>query len=231
MKYLIGIDEAGRGCLVGPMVVAGYLIPANEMLFLEGSVVIRDSKTLTQRQRDTALKIMRQIPKSVQDMEIASIGRVDTRVARGELNELTIDMVHAVLERLLAQIQPTDECRVILDSLSSDTLTYSRRYEDVINQFKNARIDAYTKADRNYKVVGAASIIAKTERERQIAEIKKSIEGKVIGDFGSGYPGDAKMVRFLRENWGRPELKEICRQSWKPWREMMQKMGGFHAGL
>lgn len=231
MKYLIGIDEAGRGCLVGPMVVAGYLIPADEMLFLEGSVVIRDSKTLSQRQRDTALKIMRQIPKSVQDMEIASIGRVDSRVARGELNELTIDMVHAILERLLAQIQPTDECRVILDSLSSDTLTYSRRYEDVINQFKNARIDAYTKADRNYKVVGAASIIAKTERERQIAEIKKSIEGKVIGDFGSGYPGDAKMVRFLRENWGRPELKEICRQSWKPWREMMQKMGGFHAGL
>lgn len=231
MKYLIGIDEAGRGCLVGPMVVAGYLIPANEMLFLEGSVVIRDSKTLSQRQRDTALKIMRQIPKSVQDMEIASIGRVDSRVARGELNELTIDMVHAILERLLAQIQPTDECRVILDSLSSDTLTYSHRYEDVINQFKNAKIDAYTKADRNYKVVGAASIIAKTERERQIAEIKKSIEGKVIGDFGSGYPGDAKMVRFLRENWGRPELKEICRQSWKPWREMMQKMGGFHAGL
>lgn len=231
MKYLIGIDEAGRGCLVGPMVVAGYLIPADEMLFLEGSVVIRDSKTLSQRQRDTALKIMRQIPKSVQDMEIASIGKVDTRVARGELNELTIDMVHAILERLLAQIEPTDECRVILDSLSSDTLTYSRRYEDVINQFKNARIDAYTKADRNYKVVGAASIIAKTERERQIAEIKKSIEGKVIGDFGSGYPGDAKMVRFLRENWGRPELKDICRQSWKPWREMMQKMGGFHAGL
>jgi ribonuclease HII len=199
---------------------------------LNSAVILHQfSKTLSQRQRDTALKIMRQIPKSVQEMEIAPISRVDTRVAKGELNELTIDMVHAILHRLLARLEPTDECRVVLDSLSSDTKTYSMRYDDVVTQYKNARVQAYTKADRDFKVVGAASIIAKTERERQIAEIKKSIDGKVIGDFGSGYPGDARMVKFLKENWGRPELKDICRQSWKPWREMMQKMGGFHAGL
>lgn len=231
MKYLIGIDEAGRGCLVGPMVVAGYLIPTEEMLFLEGSVVIRDSKTLSQRQRDTALKIMRQIPHSVQEIEIASVSRVDTRVARGELNELTIDMVHAILGRILSRLEPTDECRIILDSLSSDTRTYGMRYDDIVNQYKNVTVHAHTKADRDFKVVGAASIIAKTERERQIDEIKKSIEGMVIGDFGSGYPGDARMVKFLRENWGQPVLKEICRQSWKPWREMMQKMGGFNARI
>ena len=207
------------------MVVAGYMIPENQLLFLNGSSVIRDSKTLTPSQRNTGRRIPSQVPHQVTQVQFSQPAEIDRRVRKAELNILTIEMVHNILHHLLSQLTGEDEAVVILDSLSSDTKLYETRYNDIVDQYKNAQVKAYTKADSTFKVVSAASVIAKYEREKAIQEIQSSANEKGLGDFGSGYPSDTRTTRFLQRNWGNPYLREMCRQSWATWSKMAKKVG------
>jgi ribonuclease HII len=75
------------------------------------------------------------------------------------------------------------------------------------------RIVAEHKADVNYAIVSAASIVAKVERDNQVAELRA-----LHGDFGSGYPSDPDTIAFL-ESWvkSRSSQPEFARRSWKTW--------------
>jgi ribonuclease HII len=75
------------------------------------------------------------------------------------------------------------------------------------------RIVAEHKADVNYPIVSAASIVAKVERDLDIAELHE-----IHGDFGSGYPSDDDTIAFL-ESWMRTNNSEpeFARKSWKTW--------------
>jgi ribonuclease HII len=78
------------------------------------------------------------------------------------------------------------------------------------------------KADRDHPSVGAASIIAKVERDRQVRSISE-----MLGiDIGSGYPSDPVTVRFL-EGWVRRtgSLPPQCRHSWETARKLVQRSG------
>jgi len=77
------------------------------------------------------------------------------------------------------------------------------------------------KADRNYPIVSAASIIAKVERDREIAEL-----AKYYGDFGSGYPSDPRTMRFLKQCVEKSyDYPNFVRRSWKPAKKAKSEKG------
>jgi ribonuclease HII len=95
---------------------------------------------------------------------------------------------------------------------ASDVL--EERFKQHILECMSFRVDIVSehKADRNYVAVSAASIIAKTERDKEISELAKT-----LGDFGSGYPSDPRTMKFLKECCEElDEYPDYVRKSWKP---------------
>ena len=84
-----------------------------------------------------------------------------------------------------------------------------------------AKIISEHKADRNYVAVSAASIIAKVERDREIALL-----GETHGSFGSGYPSDSRTIAFLEGLMKTAdEYPEFVRKSWKPAKRVKEEEG------
>ena len=75
------------------------------------------------------------------------------------------------------------------------------------------------KADFNHLIVGAASIIAKVTREKELEKLRR----KLKVDFGSGYPGDPKTKKFLEENWNNPKYSFLFRKSWATYKAFADK--------
>src|SRR5207245_6455993 len=82
------------------------------------------------------------------------------------------------------------------------------------------RIVSEHKADINYPVVSAASIMAKVHRDSRIEEIKKE-----YGEIGSGYAHDPITVRFLSEYYlANRDFPPIVRRSWKTLRNLVREI-------
>ncbi|MBN1377156.1 ribonuclease HII [Candidatus Woesearchaeota archaeon] len=107
--------------------------------------------------------------------------------------------------------------KVILDCPSTNIKSYTDYVEKnlELKTRKNIKVIAEHKADVNHIVVGAASIIAKVTRDREIEKIKKKI-GKEIG---SGYPADPKTKKFLKENYDK--YPEIFRKTWDTYKKIV----------
>ena len=92
-------------------------------------------------------------------------------------------------------------------------------YKQYITKRLDKEIEIITehKADLNYQIVSAASIIAKVIRDREIEKLKAEIGI----DFGSGYCSDPKTKKFIEENW--EKHSKICRKTWSTWKEQENK--------
>lgn len=200
-----GVDEAGRGCVIGPLVVAGVAVKA-EVLPLLVELGVKDSKLLTAKKREALypeiLKltvnhhIIKVLPCEI-DKAVASARRLH------KLNRLEAQTMAQVIEAL-----KPDE--VYVDA--ADVLEY--RFKNHIRECLTvkARIISKHKADRTFPVVSAASIIAKVERDREIANLKVE-----FGDFGSGYLTDDKTMEFLKHLLdANGDYPSCVRKSWKP---------------
>ena len=205
MKGLLGgIDEAGRGCLVGNLVVAGVSVTKERLGSLR-EMGVRDSKLLSAKRREA---LFGEIVKASEHVYSAHIppGEIDSVVMTGrkyrKLNYLEALYFAKVADMLGAS-------RVTVDA--SDTST--DRFRDTIksNMRSKCRVVALHKADRNFPVVSAASIIAKVERDRAVRELRE-----LYGDFGSGYPSDPRTRSFFTEMMrDRRDLPPFVRKSWK----------------
>ena len=118
------------------------------------------------------------------------------------LNTIEAAMAADALSRLKSK-----PSKVYIDSPDSVPSKFEKR----IRKFFSHKMELVceNKADANYPVVSAASIIAKVLRDRQIESLHEK-----IGDFGSGYTDDPKTVEFLKKNFDRPEVKEFLRHEW-----------------
>lgn len=196
-----GIDEAGRGPCLGPMVLAVAVIEARqEQALLEQGV--KDSKLLTAREREKHLKGLKKIV-----IEYSSIlvqpKEIDELRDRKSLNE--IEAMRAA--QLLNDLQAKPDV-VIIDSPDIIEGNFAKRLHKYLN-FKTV-IRAEHKADVNYAIVSAASIIAKTKRD---AEIKKL--ARKHGNIGSGYPGDEVTINFIKQYLKKhKKLPSFARKSW-----------------
>jgi len=208
-----GVDEAGRGCVVGPLVVAG--VSADEVGAQElKEVGVRDSKKLSPRRRETLYPEILKISARVHWVAIEP-DEIDTIVLTGrkyrKLNYLEGLYFARVIDELGA-------LQVTVDA--SDSVP--ARFKDVIvsNLKMSCDVRAFHKADRDYPLVSAASIVAKVERDRQVAKLKA-----VHGDFGSGYPSDPRTKIYFRKWLEEGKLPPPwTRRSWKSWRVFEQSM-------
>jgi ribonuclease HII len=195
---ILGIDEAGRGSVLGPMVIAGVVVPEKMEKVLE-RMGVKDSKRLTPNRRT----ILSRKLKKMFDYEIVVISarEIDEMRAEGiNLNEIEKN----AMESILLKIKPE---KAIVDAVD----VKAERFQSNLCNDTGVNVIAEHKADDKYIEVSAASIIAKTERDDQIAQINKDFIKS--GGIGSGYPSDPKTKEFLT-NYTYDEMPDFVRRSW-----------------
>jgi len=199
-----GVDEAGRGCIIGPLVVAGVLVKKENLQVLR-QLGVKDSKLLSPKKRKA---LFNEISRAAEKHYVVKLlpyeidRAVECKRKLHKLNRLEAQTMTQIINAL-----KPDE--VYVDA--ADVL--EERFKQHIQEglIVKAKITSRHKADKIYPVVSAASIIAKVERDKEIAALKDA-----YGDFGSGYLADKKTLRFLRE-WMQEhsEYPSCVRQSWK----------------
>ena len=195
---ILGIDEAGRGSVLGPMVIAGVVVPEKMEKVLE-RMGVKDSKRLTPNRRT----ILSRKLKKMFDYEIISISarEIDDMRADGiNLNEIEKN----AMEEIILKLKPE---KAFVDAVD----VKAERFQENLCNDTGFNIIAERKADDKYIEVGAASIIAKAERDLQISQINKEFIKQ--GGIGSGYPSDPTTKKFLT-NYTYDEMPDFVRRSW-----------------
>lgn len=201
---VLGLDEAGRGPVLGPLVVAGVVVP-EKMIKVLDKMGVKDSKRLTPNRRTV---LSRKLTKMF-DYEIVEISarEIDQLRADGvNLNDIEKLAMKKILKNLKAE-------EIYIDALD----VKEGRLQDEMQEFvgSQSKVTAEHKADDTYLVVGAASIIAKVRRDEVMEEINKEYM-RTTGDedgMGSGYPSDPKTKDFLKK-FKYSEMPEFVRRSW-----------------
>ncbi len=226
-KTIIGIDEAGRGPVIGPMVMAGVKI-SEEKLADIACMGIKDSKLLSPKERERLFDVISNCDWMKYHIEISWPKEIDDALESPNMNLNHLEALHTAM--ILGKL---DGDKAILDLPSNNAENYIRSVQKFMKPeiIKSCFIVAEHKADMNYEVVGAASILAKVTRDRIIEEMK--LEYAKYGDFGSGYPSDPKVKAFVEKHWNNSELKNIkngfFRKTWKSYTNVAQK--NFQKGL
>jgi len=201
---IAGVDEAGRGCVIGPLVIAGVLVDEEAQAKLQ-EISVKDSKLLSPLTREKLYPQIRRIAERVISLSVSPV-EIDRVVFAGvkfrRLNWLEAQKMAKIIDMLNPELVYVDAPDIFEDRFKQQILENSRLKPPVIAEHH---------ADRTYPAVSAASIIAKVERDHAIAQLKKK-----LGNFGSGYPSDPATIRFLQEYAAKTEmLPNTVRRSWK----------------
>lgn len=211
---IAGVDDAGRGSVIGPLVIAGVLI-RKENLHKLVAMGAKDSKLLSPHKRERLAKEIRKTALQYHSIAL-SPSEIDIVVETGrklrKLNHLEARTMAEVIAILKPDIAYVD---------ASDVLEERYKQHILENVPFEVQIVSEHKADFKYPVVSAASIIAKVERDKAIQELREK-----FGDLGSGYITDRKTVVFL-EKWIKQfgAYPEFVRKSWKPAKRIKKTMG------
>jgi len=196
---ICGIDDSGRGPVLGPMILVGVCVEEKDEEKLK-SIKVKDSKLLTPKKRQELYKKILKIAKSY-EISITQPLEIDSTNYQGiSLNDL--EGIKAV--EIINVLKPD---KAFLDCPSPNKKAWQNF---IYERLKNKKVELIVehKADQKFPVVSAASIIAKVTRDEEIEKIKKQV--KV--DFGSGYSHDEKTIKFLKENL--EKYPEIFRKTW-----------------
>ncbi len=202
---IAGVDEAGRGPIIGPLVIAGVLLDEKDLSQLV-DLGVKDSKRLSPRRREELAAEIKELALKyhVAMLSPAEIDRVvETGKKLHRLNRLEAQTMAEVIKILRPEVVYVDASDVLADRFKqhiAENLTF------------NVRIISEHKADMKYPIVSAASIIAKVERDRALFMLQKR-----FGNMGCGYATDLKTIKFL-ETWIRKfgSYPDFVRKSWKP---------------
>jgi ribonuclease HII len=197
---VLGIDEAGRGSLVGPLVVGGFLTTVDAASRL-GSLGVRDSKELTPRQRSEAYRAIGRVGQRF-SISLAP-AEIDRHVAHGLLNALEAHAFARIVASARADLVYVDSCDPVAERFGETVRRLSGRRAHVVSRHE---------ADRTIPVVSAASIVAKVRRDRALAKLREGLGERL----GSGYPSDVRTVEFVREYLREgPSNPVWLRRSWR----------------
>ena len=194
---ICGVDEAGKGSVLGPMVVAAVGVSSDDTL---ADLGVKDSKLLTAKERERLYTIIRKKCR-------VAIVRLDAQ----EIDAVRQDMtLNAAVARAHAQVitKLSPACAYV-DACDVNTFRYAEMVKNHLE--RPCEIVSEHHADEKFPVVSAASIIAKVTRDRAIATLAKK-----YGDIGSGYPADPVTIRFLNAYIDEHRIPPpIARKSWK----------------
>ncbi len=208
LMILAGIDEAGRGPVIGPMVMAIAVIDEKAINKLV-EIGVKDSKLLSSTNREAMFEL---IKSALDDHKIIILSPQEIDEA---LNHPTMNLNWLEAETSAKLISQVKCDKVIVDSPSNNINAY-KNY--LINKLPT-KVDvvAEHKADMKFPIVAAASILAKVIRDREIEKIKQ----KYAIEFGSGYPSDPLTVEFLKQNYDK--YPEIFRKTWISYKRLASK--------
>ena len=211
---IAGVDEAGRGCVIGPLVIAGVLMKEKALPLLS-QLGVKDSKLLSPKKREALSKEIARLAEKHVIMKLSPMEidhAVESNRKLHKLNRLEAQTMAQIINALKPDEVYVDAADVLEDRFKHHI------QEDLIVKTK---IISRHKADKIYPVVSAASIIAKVERDMEISVLKST-----YGDFGSGYLTDPKTMHFLKE-WlqTHAEYPDCVRRSWKPAKQAKNEKG------
>ena len=198
---ILGVDEAGRGPVIGPLVICGAMIEENEVDKLV-KLDVKDSKLLTAKKRSELFPKIKEIV----EYKIIKVEppEIDEALLSPTLNLNWLE-AHKTAE-IVNEMKPD---LAIIDCPSPNKAAYLDYLKKLINVKCNFMIEH--KAER-FPIVAAASILAKVTRDNEIEDIKKK-----YGDIGPGYPANPITQKFLKENWDKHP--EIFRKTWVTWKD------------
>jgi ribonuclease HII len=203
-----GVDEAGRGSIVGSLVIAGISIRESKIAILK-EMGVKDSKLLTPKARARLFDRIIKVADAVCIRKINPI-EVDESVMLKGLNKLEAKVMAIVINNISAKEVYVDCCDI-----------NPQRYKGYLEQHLTCapEIHSMHHADAINIVVSAASIIAKITRDQEIQRIRTKYR-----NIGSGYPSDERTMKFISrwviKNGSAPEF---ARKSWKPLRLMLEQ--------
>ena len=193
-----GVDDAGRGSVLGPLVIAGIVIKQTKINQLKKQG-IRDSKKLTPLARERLYKVIINIVDNYYVTRI-SPKTIDKSVFNHSLNHLEARYMAKVISKLSPSIAFVDSCDVNPHRFGKEISKLTFR----------SKIKSYHHADSKFVVVSAASILAKVSRDRAITRLRRKY------NVGSGYPSDPKTKAFIKKSIKRNMPLTFIRKSWKP---------------
>ncbi|MEM1993886.1 MAG: ribonuclease HII [Nitrososphaerales archaeon] len=209
-KLVGGVDDAGRGCIIGPLVLAGVALEEGKVDKLT-EIGVRDSKTLSPAARTKIYSLIKKVADRVVTVKVPP-EEVDKYVIRRKkfirLNLLEAEAAARVIEELGAEV-------VYVDASDTDPIRF--RNNILASLKRKVVVISEHAADRTYPVVSAASIVAKVERDAEISILREK-----YGDFGSGYPADPSTISFLRDwliKYG--DMPPFARRSWRTWKRLV----------
>jgi ribonuclease HII len=204
-SYIAGLDESGRGPVIGPLVVCcAYCKREHEKKL--NKLAKNDSKALTPAQRKETFEKLRKFC----EFKWVEISATDLNklMERMSLNDIEAQMMAALASKL-------KNADIMIDMPDRYGWTFRKR----MKKFGCERFEAEHKADEKYPIVAAASICAKLMRDEKLEKIKK----QVGFDFGSGYPGDERTRDALKDKDAIAKLKPFIRQKWKTLETVKQR--------
>jgi ribonuclease HII len=200
---ILGLDEAGRGSVIGPLVVGGTMMDSDQENFLN-ELGVDDSKVLSRETRETLYD------------QIQTEFVIDVRsLEPDELEENLTQVELRCLAKIINKLQPD---QIVLDAPVGPPAIpgFVMQLERMLN-YKPAII-AENKADAKYPIVAAASIMAKVTRDRAMLKLHEQ-----FGDIGWGYPGEPKTIEFLKKCVDNGGFPPCVRQRWATVQRLKQR--------
>ncbi len=207
MALILGIDEAGKGPVIGPLVLVGTLIEESDLPKLE-KLGVKDSKLLTPKKREYLFEKIKLVVKRYKVVKI-SPKEIDEAL---ESDSLNLNWLEACKEaEIINELKPD---KAIIDCPSPNIKAYTDYLLNLLTD-KKVKLIVEHKADVKYPIVSAASIIAKCVREEEVKKIEKEIGMSI----GSGYPSNKVCQKFIKENF--EKYPEIFRKTWTTYKRLV----------
>ena len=209
-EYHIGVDEAGRGPSIGPMVVCALSIPKSDRDYLL-ELGVDDSKRLSKKRRES---IYDDLISNLQlrgwglGLEICNPSSIDKWMADGTLNSLEVQLF---AKSINIAGTPSSVSSIFLDACDVNSERFGRNVSTALGRrWGNCKIQSEHKMDSKDPVVGAASIIAKVSRDEEI----RILSEKIGVELGSGYPSDQLTKKAVDYLCSGESPHDVLRWSW-----------------
>ena len=208
MATILGIDEAGRGSVIGPMMIGGVVIDEKDSDKLR-AMGVKDSKLLTPQKREELYPKIKKLAKDFVVIKITA-KEIDEMRKISNLNMIEAEKMAQIIKSMKADKAYVDAPQVSTDKFKNVLLAMAKNHTEII---------AENYADLKFPVCSAAAILAKVERDREVERIKK-----IVGfDFGVGYSHDQRSIDFVKKSLKEKKNLEFIRHSWSTVQDLKSK--------
>lgn len=213
-ELILGIDDAGRGPVIGPMVLSGVLLEKSKEDYLK-KLGVTDSKKLTPKRRAILAEKIKEAAETFEIIRVKPIeidGPSESVSRRVKLNEIEAKACAEIINRINKGFK---KIKVFIDCPSTNISSWKDYLLTKIENPSTLELSCEHKADKNHISVSAASILAKEVREKEMSKLRE----KYGEEIGSGYTSDPLTIKFLEKYADKFKEDGIFRKTWITWKK------------